>query len=140
MAQLTKSRFLLEPLAADPSLRGIMGAITLTLKGVQARPITLDSLAPKFDAFSTAIENSINNRPAWFSWREALSGQPFPRGERRVSSSKIEPILNYTSLEPGEDATNTIRETPADLGFAQDGVTVRIDRVRFPLPMRNSGR
>ena len=64
LGQLTKSRPLLEPLAADPSLRGVMGAITLTLKGVQGRRITLDSLAPQFNAFSTAIENAINNRPA----------------------------------------------------------------------------
>ena len=125
LGQLTKSRSLLEPLAADPSLRGVMGAITLTLKGVQARRITLDSLAPKFNAFSTAIENSINNRPAWFSWREALSGQPSSRRETR-QFIEIEPILNYNSLEPGQDATNAIRRTASDLGLAQDGVTVRL--------------
>ena len=125
LGQLTKSRSLLEPLAADPSLRGVMGAITLTLKGVQARRITLDSLAPKFNAFSTAIENSINNRPAWFSWREALSGQPSSRRETR-QFIEIEPILNYNSLEPGQDASDAIRKTASDLGLPQDGVTVRL--------------
>ncbi len=60
-----------------------MGAITLTLKGVQARRITLDSLAPRFHAFSNTVENSINNRPAWFSWREALSGQSSSQRETR---------------------------------------------------------
>ncbi len=125
LGQLTKSRPLLEPLAADPSLRGVMGAITLTLKGVQGRRITLDSLTPQFNAFSTAIENTINHRPAWFSWREALSGQPSSRRETR-QFIEIEPILNFNSLQPGEDATNAIRKAAADIGLAQDGVTVRL--------------
>jgi hopanoid biosynthesis associated RND transporter like protein HpnN len=125
LGQLTKSRPLLEPLAADPSLRGIMASITLTLKGVQGRRLTLDSLAPQFNAFSTAIENSINDRPAWFSWREALSGQPSTRRETR-QFIEIEPILDYNSLTPGQDATNAIRKTASDLGLPQDGVTVRL--------------
>ncbi|HXW22240.1 MAG TPA: MMPL family transporter, partial [Rhodomicrobium sp.] len=125
LAQLTKSRALFEPLAADPSLRGVMGAITLTLKGVQARRISLDHVAPQFNAFSAAIENTINSRPAWFSWREALSGQPSTRRETR-QFIEIEPILNFNSLEPGEDATGAIRKTASDLGLPQEGVTVRL--------------
>ena len=125
LGQLTKSRALLEPLAADPSLRGVMGAITLTLKGVQGRRLTLDSLAPQFNAFSTAIENSINNRPAWFSWREALSGQASTRREIR-QFLEIEPILDYNSLQPGQDATDAIRKTASDLGLSERGVTVRL--------------
>ncbi len=125
LGQLTKSRPLLEPLAADPSLRGVMGAITLTLKGVQGRRITLDSLAPQFNAFSTAIGNAINEHPAWFSWREALSGQPSTRRETR-QFLEIEPILNYNSLTPGEDATDAIRKTASELGLPHDGVTVRL--------------
>ncbi len=125
LSQLTRSRALLEPLAADPSLRGVMGAITLTLKGVQGRRLTLDSLAPQFNAFSTAIENAINNRPAWFSWREALSGQPSTRRETR-QFLEIEPILNYNSLTPGQDATDAIHKTAIALGLSQDGVSVRL--------------
>ena len=123
LGQLTKSRALLEPLAADPSLRGVMGAITLTLKGVQGRRLTLDNLAPQFNAFSTAIENSINDRPAWFSWREALSGQASTRRETRQFLD-IEPILDYNSLQPGQDATDAIRKTASDLGLPE--VTVRL--------------
>jgi hopanoid biosynthesis associated RND transporter like protein HpnN len=125
LGQLTKSRALLEPLAGDPSLRGVMGAITLTLKGVQARRLTLDSLAPQFNAFSTAIENSINNRPGWFSWREALSGQASTRRETR-QFLEIEPILDYNSLQPGQEATDAIRKTASDLGLPERGVTVRL--------------
>ena len=97
----------------------------MTLKGVQGRRITLDSLAPQFNAFSTAIENSINDRPAWFSWREALSGQASTRRETR-QFLEIEPILDYNSLQPGQDATDAIRKTASDLGLSERGVTVRL--------------
>ncbi len=125
LAQLTKSRSLLEPLAADPSLRGVMSAITLTLRGVQGRRITLDSLAPQFNSISAAIENSIAGRPAWFSWRELLSAQPSMRRETRQFID-IEPILDFNSLEPGENSTSAIRQTASDLGLPKDGVTVRL--------------
>ncbi len=125
LVQLVKSRPLLEPLASDPSLRGVMGAIELTLKGVQGRRITLDSLAPQFDSLTAAIENAMNGRPAWFSWREMLGGQPSTTREKR-QFIEIEPILNFNSLEPGEDATEDIRAAAKDLGLDKDGVTVRL--------------
>ncbi len=125
LAQLTKSRALLEPLAADPSLRSVTNAIRLTLQGVQGRRITLDSLAPQFNSLSTAIENAANNRPAWFSWRELLSGQPSTLRETR-QFLEIEPILDFNSLEPGLDATDAIHQTATDLGFSREGVTVRL--------------
>ena len=125
LAQLVKSRALLEPLAADPSLRGVMGAVELTLRGVQGRRITLDSLAPQFNALSAAVDNAIDGRPAWFSWREMLSGEPSTTREKR-QFVEIEPILNFNSLEPGEDASQAIRKAASDLGLQNDGVTVRL--------------
>ena len=56
LAQLSKSSSFLEPLAADPSMRGIVSAFSLTLRGVQLRRISLDSLAPQFNALSVPIE------------------------------------------------------------------------------------
>ena len=67
----------------------------------------------------------INNRPAWFSWREALSGQASTRREIR-QFLEIEPILDYNSLQPGQDATDAIRKTASDLGLSERGVTVRL--------------
>ncbi len=125
LAQIAKSRPLLEPLAADPSLRGVMKAVELTLRGVQGRRITLDSLAPQFNALTAAIDNAMNARPAWFSWREMLSGEPATTREKR-QFIEVEPILNFNSLEPGEDASQAIRKAASDLGLQNDGVTVRL--------------
>ncbi len=125
LSQLSSSSGLLAPLALDPSLRGVMGVITLTLRAVQAKRISLDSLAPQFNAFSTAIENVLAKRPASFSWRELLSGDPSTVRETR-QFVEVYPILDYNSLEPGEDATAAIRRTVASLGLADDNVRVRL--------------
>jgi hopanoid biosynthesis associated RND transporter like protein HpnN len=125
LEQLSKSRALLEPLAADPSLRGVMSAISLTLRGVQARRISLDTLAPQFDRFSATIEGALAGRPAYFSWRELLSGGSSALRETR-QFLEVYPVVDFNSLQPGEDATGGIRQAAADLKLAASGVTVRV--------------
>jgi hypothetical protein len=125
LAQISKSSSLLEPLAADPSLRGIMGALSLTFRGVQFHRITLDSLVPQFNSFSGPIENVLAGRPAYFSWRELLSGQPPARQETR-QFVQVTPVLDFNALEPGEDATNAIRSAVTGLNLPDNDVTVRL--------------
>jgi hopanoid biosynthesis associated RND transporter like protein HpnN len=125
LEQLFKSRPLLEPLAADPSLRGVMSAISITLRGVQARRMPLDTLAPQFNSFSATIEEALAGRPAYFSWRELLSGGPSAQRETR-QFLEVFPVLDFNSLEPGQNATSTIRKTAADLKLADSEVTVRV--------------
>ena len=125
LGQISKSGPLLEPLAADPSLRGIMGAVSLTFRGVQFHRIALDSLTPQFNSFSGPIENILAGKPAYFSWRELLSGQPASLQETR-RFIEISPILDFNALEPGEVATSAIRQAAADLNLAADGITVRL--------------
>jgi uncharacterized protein len=126
VGELSKSRALLEPLAADPSLRGAAGAVELALRGVQGRRLTLDSIAPQFDAMSTVLENAMAGRPAFFSWREFMSGGPSAERRETRQFLQIAPILDYNSLTPGDDATGAIRQAAAELGLAKDGVTVRL--------------
>ncbi len=126
LVQLTRSRPLIAPLAADPSLRGVMEAIELSLRGVQGRRISLESLAPSFDALSTALENATAGRPAWFSWREFMSGGPSTERRETRQFIQIDPILDFNLLQPGDDATVAIRQAASDLGLDKDGVTVRL--------------
>jgi uncharacterized protein len=125
LSQMTRSSSFLDPLAADPSLRGIMDAFALPLRGIQLRRVQPDSLAPQFNGLAAPIEDALAGRPAHFSWRQMLSGQPpAPRELRQFV--EIVPILNYNSLEPGEDATNMIHQTADSLHLKDKGVTVRL--------------
>ncbi len=123
LSELSRSSSLLAPLAADPSLRGVMSAISLSLRGVQAHRISLDSVAPQFNSLANAIDNAIAHRPAWFSWREFLSGQPPEKRELR-QFIEIFPILDYTALEPGREATDAVHRTADDLNLSEHGVKV----------------
>ncbi len=125
LSQLTRSSSFLEPLAADPSLRGVMSAFALPLRGVQLRRVSLDSLAPQFNALAAPIETTLAGRPAYFSWRELLSGEP-PSGRERRAFVEIDPLLDFNALEPGEDATNAIHAAADSLKLKEQGVTVRL--------------
>src|SRR6185437_14982520 len=126
MAQLIKAEPFLGTLAADPSLRGILGAVSQSLEGVRHEKTTLEDLRPAFAAIADALQGVEQGRPPAFSWRRLLSGKaPEPSDLRRFVD--IHPVLNYGDLEPGGQATKAIRATIAKLGLTPDrGVRVRL--------------
>ena len=71
MAQLISAQPFLGPMAADPSLRGLMGALTTALKGVDAGQASLASLARPVQRLADVIEG-IARRKA----RNILLAQP----------------------------------------------------------------
>ena len=126
MAQLIKAEPFLGTLAADPSLRGILGAVSQSLEGVRHEKTTLEDLRPAFAAIADALQGVEQGRHPAFSWRRLLSGKaPEPSDLRRFVD--IHPVLNYGDLEPGGQATKAIRATIAKLGLTPDrGVRVRL--------------
>ena len=71
VAQLTdglvKAGPLLQTLAADPSLRGALGALSLGLTGVQYGQIQLDDLAKPMTMAADTVQEALEGRPASFS-------------------------------------------------------------------------
>jgi len=126
MAQLIKAEPFLGTLAADPSLRGILGAVSQSLEGVRHEKTTLEDLKPAFAAIADTLQGVEQGQHPAFSWRRLLSGKaPEPSDLRRFVH--IQPVLNYGDLEPGGQATRAIRATIAKLGLTPDrGVTVRL--------------
>ena len=126
MAQLIKAEPFLGTLAADPTLRGILGAVSQSLEGVRHEKTTLEDLKPAFSSIADAIEGVEQGQHPAFSWRRLLSGKaPAPSDLRRFVD--IQPVLNYGDLEPGGQATKAIRAAVAKLGLTPDrGVRVRL--------------
>ncbi|KAB2848506.1 MAG: MMPL family transporter, partial [Sphingopyxis terrae] len=115
--QLTEAEPLIQVLAADPSLRGLTQALSFGLMGVQGGHLALDDLAKPLDAFSGPLENILAGRPAAFSWRELLRGEPSaPSDLRHVI--EIHPVLDYSALQPGKAASDAIRQAASDLKLA----------------------
>jgi hopanoid biosynthesis associated RND transporter like protein HpnN len=113
-------------LAADPSLRGVMGVLNTTLLGVQQGQARLDDLAAPFNGFAEAMEEVADGKPTAFSWRNQMSGQKAGTRETR-KFILVRAKLDYGRLQPGKAAGEAIHATAKGLGLdAAHGVTVRL--------------
>ncbi len=124
--QLIRAQPFLGALAADPTLRGMAGALRFIPEGVRRGAIRLEEFALPLSRLSETIDAQLAGRPAAFSWSELMTGQPpQPRELRRFI--RVKPVLDFDALQPGAAASDAIRKTVADLGLAaENGVTVRL--------------
>ena len=126
MDRLIASQGFLGPLAADPTLRGVMGTLDLALEGVRRGETTLAKLARPLAGLADALERVTQGKPAFFSWRSLIAGRaPDTRETRRFIL--VRPKLDYAALAPGARASSAIRAAALalDLGPAA-GVRVRL--------------
>ena len=126
MAQLIKAEPFLGTLAADPTLHGVLGAISQSIEGVRLGKTTLDGMRPAVAAIADVLEAVAQGKHPAFSWRRLIAGHaPEPSELRRFVN--IQPILNYGDLQPGGRATEVVRATIEKLGLTPDkGVRVRL--------------
>jgi hopanoid biosynthesis associated RND transporter like protein HpnN len=111
---LSRADDLLGTLAADPSLRGSLDALSLALIGVDRGDIELDDLVLPMTMAADTVEAVIAGRPASFSWRVLASGKPpDPQDLRRFI--QIQPALDFGALQPGRAATEAISRIASDL-------------------------
>ena len=124
--ELSHARPFLMALASDPSLRGIVKAVSFINQGVQAQAGTLDDFDRPMALLGDAFDGVLARRPVFFSWRGLLAERPAdPRELRRFI--EVKPVLDYAALMPGERASDFIRQSASDLGLSpKSGVTVRL--------------
>jgi uncharacterized protein len=116
---LTDAEPILETLAADPSLRGELDALSLAVMGVQRGKLKLDDLTRPFTMVADTLDDVLADRPASFSFRVLTSDTPeSPRNRRGII--EIDPKLNFGALMPGLAATDAIRQTARDLNLADN--------------------
>ena len=133
-AQLIGAQPFLGPVAADPSIRGLMGALSTALQGVSAGQASLDDLHAPIVRLADTLEALEGGRPAFFSWRALTStGPPDPRQLRHLIL--IDPRLDFGALEPGLVASTAIRNDAKSLGLdPEHGVRVRLTG---PVPLED---
>ncbi|MDT8331580.1 MMPL family transporter [Roseomonas gilardii] len=124
--QLIQAQPFLGPLAADPSLRGVMGALDTVLLGVERGQAKLEDIRRPLEALAASFGAVAEGGPGFFSWRNLFSDQPAGVRETR-KFILVQAKLDYGSLEPGARASAAIREAARELGLdAARGVTVRL--------------
>ena len=114
------------PLAADPSLRGIMDSLKTALDGVARGQAKLSDLERPLAGFGNTLGKIAAGQPAFLSWRSLITGAKPARQELR-RFIEVKPLLDFTALEPGESATDAIRATASALHLTPaNGVRVRL--------------
>jgi len=124
--QIIAAQPFLGALAADPSLRGVMDALSTALVGVESGQITLDRLQRPLTELDVALGAYLEGKPTPFSWRKMmLEGEPDLRETRRVIEALV--AVDFGKLQAGSKPSQFIRAKAAALQLTpENGVRVRL--------------
>ncbi len=107
-------------LAADPSMRGLLGALSLIAEGVRVGQANLTPFEPALKGFHTALAQAAADAPEPLSWERLLAG-PLADLGGQYHFVLTQPRLDFGALEPGAAATQAIRRVVTGLEFVQRG-------------------
>ena len=126
-AQLIKAQPFLGPIAADPSLRGVMNALQTAALGVNRGDAKLADIDKPVKSIGAAMQAAAAGQPAFFSWQSMLSGDKSSGVGSKRKFIIIRTKLDYTALEPGAQAADAIHQIARDNGLTpENGITVRL--------------
>jgi hopanoid biosynthesis associated RND transporter like protein HpnN len=122
--RLVQAQPFLGVMARDPSLRGLLSIVDLTLAGVEHGQGKLDDLAPVIDRIeAAAAEAAAGRTPKPVSWM-ALMGDGRDQPRRFLI---VQPKMQFDELTPGAEASDAIRTAARQLGMdAAHGFRVRL--------------
>jgi hopanoid biosynthesis associated RND transporter like protein HpnN len=112
--RLTRGQPLLASLDSDPSLRGIMKALSFVADLAHSGTIQLDQLAWPLSMAENSLQDAITGRRVTFSWQELLEQHALP-ARRLRHFIEVAPRLNFSALQPGQAAAQAIRQAALDL-------------------------
>jgi hopanoid biosynthesis associated RND transporter like protein HpnN len=123
---LIKAQPVLGTLSADPTLNGLAKALSLVPLGIKEDRAKWIDFEKPLGMLGQAMDDMLAKKNTYFSWGELLTGgRPTPSELRRFL--EVKPVLNYSDLEPGAEASDRIRATAKRLGLTpENGVRVRL--------------
>ncbi len=125
--QMIDAQPFLGPLAADPSLRGIAGALDTMLRGVQSGDAKLAQIDTPMVALADALDAQAQGERTFFSWQALFGGARGALAPPKRQLVLATPVLDYGSLMPGAPATDAVRIAAKALQLdPAHGATVRL--------------
>jgi hopanoid biosynthesis associated RND transporter like protein HpnN len=107
-------------LAADPSARGLFGALGLIGEGVKRGQADLANFQPALQGFDSALKSALAGHPTPLSWETLLAGRLATlAGPDRIVL--IQPHMDFNAIQPGGAATQVVRAAIARLPFVASG-------------------
>ncbi|HZZ31766.1 MAG TPA: MMPL family transporter [Phenylobacterium sp.] len=125
--QLVSAQPFLGPMAADPSLRGVMTAVSTLADGVTNGQTTFAAVGKPISVLADALQGVAAGKPTFFSWQAMIAGgaDGLQAPTRRFIIAR--PKLDYAALMPGVDSSDAIRLAAKSLGLdASHGARVRL--------------
>jgi hopanoid biosynthesis associated RND transporter like protein HpnN len=107
--QLIRAQPMLGSLAKDNSLSGLFAMMDLMLSGAQAGQVSLDELTPLFSRATSAFYKALADPNDRHAWQYLFAGGTPSKFELR-RFILVQPVLDYSSIAPGEKASTFIRE------------------------------
>ena len=135
LAQLLKSQPFLGSMASDPSLRGLANTLSLTMQGVNNDQAAADKLRTPIRTLADALQSLAAGKPTFFSWRTLINGHE-PDKRELVHIILVNPVLDFTQLQPGRVPIDAIRATAQRLQL-DDVHGVRV-RLTGPVPLQDA--
>jgi len=134
IAQLLKSQPFLGSMASDPSVRGLANTLSLAARGVNDAQGSAEELRTPIRTLADALQGMVVGKRSFFSWRALIIGhQPDTRELRHIIL--INPVLDFTQLQPGKLPLEAIRSTATQLQLdSLHGVRVRLTG---PVPLQD---
>ena len=124
---LIEAQPMLGPLAADPSLRGVAGAVATMADGVAAGQVSADRIDKPVRALADAVDGALAGKPRPFSWETLFGGQGGALAAPTRRLILVQPVLDHGALMPGETAEEAVRQAAGALGLdAAHGVRVQL--------------
>jgi hopanoid biosynthesis associated RND transporter like protein HpnN len=121
--QMIQAQPILGVLANDPSLRGFFGMIDMMLDGVARGETDFKQLDAPLNLIAETMEANLAGQDKPLVWQSmGTDKKPTLRDVRKFIMAK--PVLDYTALEPGAEASNALRAVVKDLHL--NGVRVRL--------------
>lgn len=117
-------RDVLTPLAEDPTLRGLSNVLVANQKRAAGSERATAMYLAGLEQFSQAFEETLSGLPSRVDWEKLLAGgkEEAPVGpppeKRRIVL--VNPVLDFTALQPGAEAIEVVRKTAADLGVTKE--------------------
>lgn len=107
-------------LVADPTARGLFGALSLLGMGVTKGDVDLTPYLPSLTAFHQTMADILAGHPHPLSW-ESLLGGGLTDLAGKYKFVLVQPRLDFGALQPGGQATTAMREVIAGLPFVKSG-------------------
>ncbi|MFA4994523.1 MAG: MMPL family transporter [Bdellovibrionales bacterium] len=126
--QLAQAQPMLGTVTSDPTLRGFLGTIGMMMQGVEAKAMDASQIERPLTEIAETLQAALNEEEHPLDWRKMMPEGSDPFAARELRKYIIaKPVLDFSSLQPGQAASAFVRQTAADLNLtSENGVRVRL--------------